>query len=172
MEPIAVYEGRDVTMRRRYELSAATIRATGKSERQEFDTTLALAGIDPMPDRIKVQDPRIYLGVLVLFLGVVLLFVVAGIAASRDDRSFPAGLLIPAGVLGAIGLGIALRYRRPIEYVRFRSVAGVPILAIPRDRADAGEFDAFVALLIKQIHAARGQASAVAARDVALESSP
>jgi hypothetical protein len=170
MEPIAVYECRDVTLRRRYELSTATIRATGKSERKEFDGTLKLAGIDPLPERIKVQDPRVYLGAIVLFLGVVVLFVVAGIAASRDDHSFPAWLLIPAGVLGAVGLGIALKHRRAIEYALFRSDAGVPILTIPRDRADAGEFDSFVALLIKKIQIAKGAAQAGPFREVPSES--
>lgn len=169
MELIGVYECRDVTMRRRYELSAAKVRATGKSERQEFDTTLKLALFDPSPERGKVMDPWVYAGALFLILGVMVLFVVAGIAESRDDRSFPAWLLIPAGLLGAFGLGIALRHRRPREYIRFRSEAGVPVLAIPRDPADAGEFDAFVALLIKQIQAAKAEPLVVETGAVALE---
>jgi hypothetical protein len=171
MDIIAVYEGRDADKRRRFELSAATIRATGKSPRIEFDTTLKLAVIDPDPDRIKILDPRAYVGAAVLCLGVVVLIIAAAIEL-MEAGGFPRRLLVPAGVLGATGLGIALAFRRPIEYAAFRSNSGAGILAIPRDRADASEFDSFVALLIKQIHAARGQVAAGAAYDVALESSP
>jgi hypothetical protein len=170
MDTIAVYEGRDFDRRRRFELSAATIRATGKSPRLEYDTTLKLAWIDPEPELIKVVDPRVYIGATILCLGVIILLVAVTVAEFRDAQGFPWRPMRLAGLLGAGGLGLALAYRRPIEYARFRSNSGAAILAIPRDRADAGEFDSFVALLIKQIGIAKGAAQAGPFRDVPSES--
>jgi hypothetical protein len=147
MVPLAIY--RECRLEREcvFELYPDAIRAAGRVARGKFETTIALSTLDPSFDRLWVFSQLFYSSALGFMVGLVALgLVVIGLNHGTFDSL--------AGFWSFItlsGFAMALFNGRKVELVSFRSVAGVPLLAIARTGKRSGKFDAFVSNLVEQI---------------------
>jgi hypothetical protein len=158
MAPIAVYEPRHSSARLRFELYSDSIRAAGSRAGMEFDTTLPLGRLDPHFERLWLHNLWFFAGFYVVMLAAVLLMAIVVIAEMQDR---PGPLTRPyalIGILGAVGLLLAIANSRKIEHIRFRNDAGIPALDIPRNRGGSEEFGQFVNLVIERICKVQGEA--------------
>jgi hypothetical protein len=133
-----------------FELYPDRVRAVGRVATGKFETTIALGTLDPNFERLWVFSTLFYSGVFMCLIGFVgLAVVLIGINHGKFD-TLAGGI----GAFALLGIVQGLICGRKIELVRFRSHAGVPMLAIARVRKLSGDFDAFVAAIVEQIASA------------------
>jgi len=117
----------------------------------EVDTTVPFDLMNPRRIRMRVRTGPAWVGAVVLSLGIGF-----AIAAFEGWGGADTPLLwIQAGSLGAAGLVTTVWFLRRIEYLRFESDAGVPVLDVARSGPDAAQFDAFLDRLTDRIRDAR-----------------
>ncbi|HEU5117496.1 MAG TPA: hypothetical protein VFT74_12700 [Isosphaeraceae bacterium] len=151
----AIYEETQPHLSRRFALYENVVRVTGSSLSGDGDQTIALGQLDPQFARSWVYSFYFHVSYAVCLLGMTA-FLGVGVAMEFPDaRTLPTKPLELTGGIAVIGLVLALVNRRKIEFVVFRSDAGVPMLTVGRVGRSADEFDLFVASLVERIHRAR-----------------
>jgi hypothetical protein len=157
MNPIAVYKTRHSFARQRIELYEDSIRAQGSRNHLDFDVTLPLVRIDSGFERIWLYNFLFYIGFWLVISVLVLLLIVVTLVEMLDYKGSLSRGFGLVGSVGAAGFALALLNCRKVEFVQFRTDAGRPVLAIPRDRRRSREFDQFIDLLVERIHIVRGE---------------
>jgi len=153
MSPIATYREWRYERKCDFELYPDSIRAAGRAAFGHFESTITLSSLDPNFDRLWVPRRLLYSSLFVFLIGLVGLGIVV-YGVNHGSFDYLAGFF---GLLVLIGFAMALFNRRKVELVRFRSVAGVPMLDVARAGKRSGEFDAFVSALVKQIVSAEAE---------------
>ena len=103
--------------------------------------------LNPNFDRLWVFGSPFYAGAVVFLVGLIILGVITiGLNRETLDR-----ITSIAGLSAVLGFAMVLANCRKIEYVLFRSEAGVPLLAIARAGKQTHEFDAFVSAIVERI---------------------
>ena len=153
MAPIATYREWRLERKCDFELYPDSIHAAGRVALGKFETTIALSTLDPSFERLWVFGQLFYSSMLGFLVGLVALgIIVIGLnQGTFDARSGFWGLFTLAG------FAMVLYSGRKVELVSFRSVAGVPRLAIARTHKRPGEFDSFVSNLVAQIVATKAK---------------
>jgi hypothetical protein len=147
MSPIATYRERRWERECDFELYSDLVRASGKATLGNFETTITLSTLDPNFERLWVHGRLFYSGVFLFLTGLIILGVVV-IGLNRETLDRFTGTV---GLSTVFGFAMVLANRRKIELVRFRSDAGVPLLAIARTRNQTDKFDAFVSAIVERI---------------------
>jgi hypothetical protein len=150
--PIATYREVTFTSKRRIELFADRVRVSGSlGWSLDMDGTIPLRSIDPRKMTLWVRHPlcanSLGWGIAGLATAIVLI--------TKFDFN-PIGEAASLAWCVAITCLIGSMYtRKKIEYARFQSDAGAVMLDIGRSGPDKAQFDSFVELVMRQIHASR-----------------
>ena len=154
MQPIATYTEVRFEGSRTFALFPDKVVVRGKQSLQsEFETAVALKALDPSPDSLRFRSPLFTWGMWVALVG----FVMCATLVSGFQMSFAS---LPPGLMACIGMsGVLLMWAtfRKVEYARFKNDGGIVILDIARAGKGAGQFDAFVGMLTRQITEVRGR---------------
>ena len=81
--------------------------------------------------------------------------IILGIVVIGLNRQTLDSLTVTSGLSTLLGFAMVLIKRRQIELVRFRSVAGVPMLDIARAGEQSDQFDAFVSAIVERVVATK-----------------
>jgi hypothetical protein len=150
--PIATYREVTFTSKRRIELFADRIRVSGSlGWSLDMDGTIPLRSIEPRKMTLRVRHP-----LCANSLGWGIAGLVTAIVLVSKFNFDPIGEAASLAWCVAISCLIGSLYtRKKIEYARFQSDAGAVMLDIGRSGPDKAQFDLFVELVMKQIHASR-----------------
>ncbi len=145
---IATYREQRFDGKRVFELFADRIAIRGSRQfKSEFQISVSLRFIDPVPNRLWVRHSAFWGGVWMLLIAATVDTVLISsfhVAPESDG----AGLV---GCMGMAGLVLALATIRKVEFISFKNVAGMTVLDFARSGPDAAKLDEFIELVKKQI---------------------
>jgi hypothetical protein len=147
MEPIATYAEARLEGRRSFTLLPDRLVMTGKGLSGEMDLAFDLKTLSPIVGRLRVRSRYFRLGFLLL----VLPWCITGLAVSVFGNAHDSQWVVFASSLSFLGLIIVAISVRKIEYARFTSRAGVPVLDISRTAKKPVQFDSFIDAITRQI---------------------
>jgi hypothetical protein len=148
MQPIATYSEVRFDGARTFTLLPDRVMIRGKQWPQsEFEMTVALKLLDPIPDRLWYRNQHFTWGMWMAIAG----FTACTVSIRGLHLTFAAlapGLLATLGMTGVL---LMLATRRKVEFVCFKNDSGIVILNLARAGKSAGQLDAFIAALTQQI---------------------
>ncbi|MCC7424974.1 MAG: hypothetical protein IT428_32280 [Planctomycetaceae bacterium] len=145
-----IYRETSERTRRRFELFADRIVVHFKSIHSDGETTIRLDELNPESDRIRVRPLKpIRISFFILFIGV--LGLIASYVRPELNRHYNLG--VQSLVLVFAPLFLLIKFGAKVEYVRFKTKAGVVVLDVGRSGPDKRQFDSFVTELRDRISA-------------------
>jgi len=146
-ESIATYAEARLEGRRSFSLLSDRLVMTGKGLSGEMDLAFDLKTLSPIVGRLRVRSRYFRLG----FLMSILPWCLTGLAVSVFAGAQVSQWVAFASSVSFVGLIIAAISVRKIEYARFTSRAGIPVLDISRTAKQSVQFDAFIDAITRQI---------------------
>lgn len=147
-QPIATYREQRFDGKRVFELFPDRVRIRGSAQLStEFDTSVSLRALNPVPTRIRVRNKAFWSGLWMLIAAVVLDTILVS-SFHIPPESF-AVLLVGCMAMG--GFVLMLATARKVEFISFTSTAGVHVLDFARSGPDARNLDSFVELVTTNI---------------------
>ena len=117
----------------------------------DYEQTIPVATLTPETTTIRYRHPQASSAFWMMAVSMAGLFVLMGYFHMPIEAT---PVVITAG-LGVIGLLLAVATYKKVEFVVFRSDAGVDVLSVARSGKQVGTFNAFVEGLRRQIQSAR-----------------
>jgi hypothetical protein len=155
MPPIATYSENRWLVTQRFELLPDRLTLTGsKLLSGGWQSTHFLRDLKATPTRGWLRATGFGLGMFVCGVGF-------GLSAYwLVSQGLQAGVHGPVvfGVLGVIGLVVALINARRIQFATFTAEAGVPVFSIRGSAREQGTYEAFLDAVIRHIQSAKGHA--------------
>ena len=150
---IATYLESRLELRRRFDLFPDSIRVSGGGLfYPRFEQTIPLTALSPIRGRVWVRGRLFTYGLWTL--------VAVAVACAMNFAVGASALLTQPWFLGAFGstacvglVLVAIRIR-PVEYASFQGNAGITLVDVARVGPQTEQFEDFVALLARSIHAA------------------
>lgn len=152
MTQITEYRERRFGTRRDFRLLDDAVSVRGKTFLlSEFDTTVPLQALVPVPSHAKIRSPTFLAGLALFLFAVTLVSMFWNGPGPKQN--------LPIFVLGClltlVGLVVGLAIFRKIEFVQFQNDAGLTVLDIARAGPDASNLDAFVSAIVGRIRQLR-----------------
>lgn len=151
MQMMDTYREVNSLSRRQFDLYSDQIVVRVKSPNYDATSTIALRDIRPQPDTFRLRFPQFKYGVL-LIVAAIPVGLYAYVAVTLLERPIVAAVAIS---LAFVGLVILLFTVRKVEYTRFLSHTGAPILDVGRCGPDVRRYDDFIETLTASILAAQ-----------------
>lgn len=117
----------------------------------DYDQTIPLATLTPEATTMRYRHPQANSAVWMMAVSMAGLFVLMGYFKMPVEAT---PVVFTAG-LGVIGLLLGVATYKKVEFVIFRTDAGVDVLSVARSGKHAGEFDTFIEAIRRQIPIAR-----------------
>lgn len=139
--------------RRQFDLYNDHVVVRVKSPNYDATSNIVLRDIRPQPDTFRLRFPQFKYGILMIVAAIP-----AGLYAYFGTTYLESPVaMVVAFSLAFVGTVISLFTVRKVEYTRFLSHAGVPILDIGRCGPDVARYDEFVRIVTDAIAAAQVQ---------------
>jgi hypothetical protein len=144
---------RDTTpdRRRHFELFRDRVHLRVKSHAMDGETTIQLANLNPVPERLLVR-PQVPLQLALLLIAVASGIVIGAFATGADDVSPAVFIALLVAIVGAV---ILVFFGKKVEYLRFKTDADAVMLDVARRGPDSAQFEEFTTELQTRIQAAR-----------------
>ena len=154
IDPIATYRDQRFDGKRVFELFADRIRIQGSTQfASEFDYSIPLATLNPIPMRMRVRNKNFSAGLWMLLIAVVVdVVLVSSFHIPPESAS-----VVLIGCIGMGGFVLMLATARKVEFMAFSSTAGIHVLDLARSGPDARNLDSFIELVSKCISDATGK---------------
>jgi len=152
MDPISTYVEVRLEGRRHYELFSDRVRVVGTSLQADLDISVPLNLLSPRVVRFKLRRADFWTGLWLMLAS----FIVCSILISGfklDPLGFGVGLTAIVGVGGGV---LSATTAKKLEFARFESNVGLPLLDIAFTGKDRTAFDAFTEKIVAQIRANTG----------------
>jgi len=152
--PIDTYSEVRFDGKRSFQLFADRVVVRGSvTLTSDFDTSIPLASLQVEPTRLHIRH-RVFVGGL--WIATVSSILVAILVGGFHFSFLDWPVWLPAG-FGVMGLLFMAATVRKVEFVQFKSNAGVTVLDIARSGKDASRFDSFIETLRSQIKKAKSE---------------
>ena len=156
MDPVATYSDKSHFGRRSYRLFTDRLEVLHNDTlRSEGETTLRLMDLDPNYERVATRSTFFASGIWMMIVPWTIYWALIELTRTDPFGTFP-GFFLAFGFAGLFMFLVGLKKQR---YVCFRTLAGVPALAVFKEGPKRAEFDAFIAALVAAIQGTKQTAS-------------
>jgi hypothetical protein len=156
MDAIATYSERRLGAWRKFSLYRKEILVIGgRISGHRFESRIPFASLDPTVSRVFIRSEFFLIGICLALGCTFCCLILASLSPATSWSYWPVLSIMVFGIIGFILAGLSFR---KIEFIQFRSQAGVTILDVARSGPDRHNFDKFIDELVRQIQSTRNVA--------------